>query len=89
MGIGTYIAIYFIVWWTVIFAVLPWGVRSQAESGSVEEGTDPGSPVRPMLLRKAAVTTVIAAVIVVLLYTGIESGWLTLDRFPTLFTIKQ
>ena len=63
MGVGTYIAIYFIVWWVVIFAVLPFGVRSQAEAGEVTEGTEPGAPVLPGLLRKAAITSVIAAIV--------------------------
>jgi predicted secreted protein len=29
MSLATAIAIYFIIWWVVLFAVLPWGVRSQ------------------------------------------------------------
>lgn len=82
MGIGTYIAIYFIVWWTVIFAVLPFGVRSQHEDGVVEDGTEPGAPRRPLLLRKALTTTVIAAVIVGLFAWSVETGRLTLDMFP-------
>lgn len=57
------IAIYFIIWWVVLFAVLPIGVRSQSEDGEVILGTDHGAPVRPMLVRKAAITTLIAAVI--------------------------
>jgi len=85
MGIGTYIAIYFIVWWTVIFAVLPFGVRSQHEDGAVEDGTEPGAPSRPLLLRKALVTTVIAAVIVGVFAWSLETGRLTLDMFPMPF----
>ena len=85
MGIGTYIAIYFIVWWTVIFAVLPFGVRSQHEDGAVENGTEPGAPSRPLLLRKALVTTVIAAVIVGVFAWSLETGRLTLDMFPMPF----
>ncbi len=60
------IAIYLVVWWTILFAVLPWGVRSQHEDGDVSDGGDPGAPVRPMLVRKALVTTALAAVIWVL-----------------------
>jgi predicted secreted protein len=47
MSLATSIAIYFIIWWTVLFAVLPWGVRSQQESGAVAPGTDPGAPAIP------------------------------------------
>ena len=31
MGISTAIAIYFLIWWIVLFAVLPWGVRAQGD----------------------------------------------------------
>ena len=51
------IAVYFTTWWIVLFAVLPFGVRSQHESGEVTEGTDPGAPVAPRLKIKALWTT--------------------------------
>ena len=38
------LAIYFIVWWLVFFAVLPWGIRSQDEHGHVVHASDPGAP---------------------------------------------
>ena len=57
MPIGTSIAIYFIIWWLVLFAVLPFGVRSQQEAGSVAPGTEPGAPARPLLWRKLLATT--------------------------------
>ncbi len=54
----------------VIFAVLPWGVR-------VPENPAPGhatsAPEKPLLWRKALITTVIAAVIWGIVYTLIES----------------
>jgi len=51
------IAAYFTTWWIVLFAVLPFGVRSQHEGGGVEHGTDPGAPVAPGLAVKALWTT--------------------------------
>jgi len=39
MSVSFAIAIYFIIWWTVLFAVLPIGVRTQAEDGAVVPGT--------------------------------------------------
>ena len=39
------IAVYFTMWWIVLFAVLPFGVKSQAESGDVVKGSEPGAPV--------------------------------------------
>lgn len=57
---GTIIAIYFVVWWVMLFVTLPFGVRSQAEHGEIAHGTDPGAPVAPQLLRKVIWTSVIA-----------------------------
>ena len=69
MGIGAYVAIYLVVWWTVLFAVLPWGVQSHHEAGvDPKDGGDPGAPVNPMLKKKFLQTTVIAAGIFVVLW---------------------
>ncbi len=72
MSVATVIAIYFIIWWVVLFAVLPWGVHSQEESGEVAPGTDPGAPAVHRVWRKLLWTTVIAAVVF-----GIAHGWST------------
>ena len=63
MEISTAIAIYFLIWWVVLFAVLPWGVRSQQESGEVAPGTDPGAPAVHAVWMKLVWTTVIASVV--------------------------
>lgn len=60
---GGAIALYFIVWWTTLFAVLPFGVRSQVEEGDVVKGTEPGAPAAPRLVRKALWTTIVASVV--------------------------
>jgi len=61
MAISTAIAIYFLIWWIVLFAVLPWGVRAQGEGGA--PGTDPGAPMVPRLRAKLIWTTLIASAI--------------------------
>lgn len=63
MPVGSIIAIYFVVWWIVLFAVLPWGARSQQEEGEIVLGTDPGAPANPRLVHKAIVTSIVAAVV--------------------------
>jgi predicted secreted protein len=67
MAITTVIAIYFIIWWVVLFAVLPWGVRSQDESGAVVPGTDPGAPAVHLVWRKLFWTTVVATIVFAIL----------------------
>jgi predicted secreted protein len=63
MSVSTAIAIYFIVWWVVLFAVLPWGVRSQDESGEVVPGSDPGAPAVHTVWIKLLWTTLVATVV--------------------------
>lgn len=57
----TLAAIYFTVWWLVLFAVLPFGVRADENP---EPGNAPGAPVAPMLGKKFLWTTIISAVLV-------------------------
>ena len=56
-------AIFFVIWWVVLFAVLPFGVRSQHEMNDVTLGTEHGAPHEPYILRKILATTVIAGII--------------------------
>jgi predicted secreted protein len=63
MSIFTALAIYFVLWWIVLFAVLPWGVHSQHEFGEMTPGTDPGAPVLTNLKLKLVWTTVVATVV--------------------------
>jgi predicted secreted protein len=85
MSWTTGVAIYFIVWWITLFAVLPWGVRSQAESGDVVPGSDPGAPAIPHLLAKLVWTTVVASVVFALAALIYVYRLVTLDDLATLF----
>lgn len=89
MSITAAIGIFFVIWWTVLFAVLPWGVRSQHEAESMEPGTDPGAPQRPLLLQKAIATTLISAVLFVIVYFVWTSGVIPFERFPLPFTLPS
>ena len=80
--IAFYLAIYFILWWLVFFAVLPWGVRSQHEAGEGVPGSDPGAPVSHRLLFKMAMTTLISAALFAAGYAVWRAGWITIDSFP-------
>jgi predicted secreted protein len=60
------IALYFVIWWILLFAVLPFGVRSQAESGEVIQGSEPGAPALPALREKAIWTTLVASIVLII-----------------------
>ena len=61
-------AIFFIIWWTVLFAVLPIGVRSQEESEDVTLGTERGAPSNSRMGFKLALTTGIAFIVFAVYY---------------------
>ena len=78
MSWTTALAIYFVAWWLMLFVVLPFGVRSQQEEGSVVPGTDPGAPVVPLLVKKLIWNTILTGVVCGLFF------WLFLTRRVTL-----
>ena len=67
----TGIMVYVMIWWVVLFTVLPWGIK-------VPENPEPGhatsAPDKPRLIRKFTITTVIATLLWGVAYTLIESG---------------
>jgi predicted secreted protein len=66
MRVSGSLALYFVIWWILLFAVLPFGIRSQIEAGEVVKGTEPGAPAAPALREKAVWTTLVAATVLVL-----------------------
>lgn len=67
------VAIYFTMWWIVLFAVLPFGVTSQEESGTTVPGTDRGAPLAPLLVRKALWTTAISTILFLALIVAMKT----------------
>jgi predicted secreted protein len=79
MPITTGLAIFFLIWWLVLFAVLPWGVRRQDEAGEIAPGTDPGAPAIPDLRRKLVWTTLVSLVIFACCYVVYVDRLITLE----------
>ena len=86
MAITTAIAIYFLIWWIVLFAVLPWGVRAQGEDGA--PGTDPGAPLAPRLMAKLVWTTLVTTAIFAICATIYAYQLVTLDDLVALFGMQ-
>ena len=72
MTILTAFFIYLLIWWTMLFTVLPLGVTRHQEDG---RGFDAGAPAKPDLKKKIIINTVVSAIILgviqVLVVTGI------------------
>jgi len=78
------VCIYLTIWWTVLFAVLPWGIQSHAEAGiDLGDGGDPGAPVDPKLKQKAFTTTWISAIVFAALWLVLHFHLVTLPNIPS------
>jgi predicted secreted protein len=89
VSVSTAAAIYFVLWWVLLFAVLPWGVRSQEESGDVVPGSDPGAPAVPRLVAKLLWTTVVTTIVFALLYLGYVYRVVALDDLAALLGMPR
>jgi predicted secreted protein len=85
--ISTGFAIYFVMWWIVLFLTLPFGVRSQHEDGESSPGTDPGAPVASQMGRKLIWTTVLSAVFFAIALVAYNAGYLNVERLSKLMGI--
>jgi predicted secreted protein len=81
MRFWTAVAVYFVVWWVVLFAVLPFGVRTQEEAGEVTLGTTPSAPAKPKLVRIAITTSIVAFVVVGALWVAVNHYGVSLEGF--------
>lgn len=82
MDILQSIAVYFFIWWITLFLVLPFGVRTQQEEGSVVPGTPESAPARPRLLRIALINTALATAVFIAVYLVIQYKLITADTIP-------
>ena len=76
------LAIYFILWWVVLFAMLPFGLKTQEEDGEVTLGTVSSAPGRPHMLRAMLRTTVVSGIIFAMFYVAVVYYGFSFDDIP-------
>ena len=81
----TGVVVYVLIWWTVLFAVLPIGTRRSSDAD--EQTGWRGAPEHPHLLRKVIVTTLVAGVVwfgawllITSDYISFRHGWFAAPR---------
>ncbi|MCA0278494.1 MAG: DUF1467 family protein [Proteobacteria bacterium] len=67
------IAMYFVFWWLTLFAILPFGVKTQDDDNNVVPGTEASAPRGPHMLRAMFWTTIVTAVLMGAFY-GVTRG---------------
>jgi predicted secreted protein len=75
-------ALYFILWWLVLFATLPFGLKTQDEEEDVTLGTVSSAPKGPHMLRAFVRTTIVSALILGGFYALTKGLGLGLDNMP-------
>lgn len=81
------LAIYFIIWWVVLFMVLPFGLEKDE---SPQVGNTTSAPANPKIFKKFMWTTIISAVVFLIIYGlmqmhlidfyGISTEWMKEDQ---------
>jgi predicted secreted protein len=71
--------VFAIVWWLILFMVLPFGAAPPDE---VEPGMATSAPAKPRMAVKLAITTVLAALVTALIVWLIDSGLIQLRPTP-------
>lgn len=76
------IAMYFVFWWLTLFAILPFGVKTQDDDNNVTMGTHASAPRGPHMLRAMLWTTVVTAVLMGAFYGVTRGLGYSFDDFP-------
>ena len=83
-------AIYLLIWWLTIFAVMPFGIRTHREMGEdLVPGQVQSAPSNFRPVRIALRTTLFSAIIMVLFYLNFVNGWITPRSFIWLFPLPS
>jgi predicted secreted protein len=74
MGPVTGIVLYLVIWFLVLFVVLPLRLETQGDRGEVEPGTPAGAPANLDMWKKARLVTWVAAIVWAVVAGVILSG---------------
>lgn len=68
--------IFILIWWTVLFAVLPFGAAPDPDR---KPGEASSAPKSPRLIKKFLITTLVSVLITLALHLAFVYGYIDLD----------
>ena len=77
MGIAGSIILFLLIWWLLLFIILPLNISDTAEK-IVEGGNDTGAPSNPQIFKKFLITTIISIIIWSIMYIFLKDQGLLL-----------
>ncbi|QFT31989.1 hypothetical protein FIV00_15975 [Labrenzia sp. THAF82] len=82
MSVAFGMAVFFMLWWIILFAILPFGLhRTQEEAGEVIPGSEPSAPDKPKFFKVIVLTTIITT-LVFSAYVSLRAQGFGLDDIP-------
>lgn len=84
MGITSAIVLFAVIWFLVLFVVLPLRLTTQGEAGRIVPGTPAGAPDNVRMGRKLRITTLVAVVLWAIVAGIILSGVIEVRDFDLL-----
>mgnify|MGYP002641694691 FL=1 len=73
MSLTEIVVVYIIIWWLVLFMVLPFGI-TRVDPDTLLPGQDPGSPAKGRMVLKLVITSGITAVLLGIYYFVATTG---------------
>lgn len=75
-------AVFFIVWWVMLFVSLPVGLRTQEEDENVTLGTTASAPRGAHMLRAIIRATILTTIVLIVFYVVTRVLGYTFDDIP-------
>lgn len=75
-------AVYFIVWWVVLFACLPIGLKTQGEANDIAPGTIESAPHQFQFGKVMGLTTIVSAIVCAIWWVAVTKLGFGLDLIP-------
>ena len=89
MGIVSALVLFAVIWFMVLFIMLPVGLKTQGDEDEVVPGTHQSAPANFSFRRKARVVTLISAGLWMVIAGVIFSGWTTLDDLEWFTQVRE
>ncbi len=81
MAITSALVLLAVIWFLVLFLVLPLRLTTQGDTGDVVPGTPQSAPINPQLKRRAKIVTLISVPLWIIACAVILTGTITVEDF--------
>ena len=85
MGLTGSIILFLIIWWLILFILLPISIDNKASANIAYEGNDRGAPNNPHLLKKFIITTIISVILWFVVYLLLNNDCFLISIMNTFY----